>query len=487
MKEREISLVDLIYEILLKWRMIIVFMVIGGLLLGGYSYLQSAKTIEIQKNQNSNTEQVSDEKVLEQLEETLTISEKNNVKAVLEYEEYSKYYEESILMQIDANNVPTAELIFCIETADEKDKKTVVSIYTQLLSREITEWLIQSGMESTEATKVVELIYVANDVSNQMDMSISGNKGTICVSVVHLHEEKSRALANQIKEFIFAKKTELETIYGAHEVSLVSESYATVMDTDILNKQRTTMLNVITGNTNADKLKQAFTSNESKYYNLLEKGVNADAPENTTDDTIAVPEPAVVTTFPSVSIKYVVLGMVLFAFIYVFYVFVAFIINNKLRANDNLSDLFGMVQLGIVPAKENRKKFLGFVDKWILTIRNRNKRKFTVEEAEEIVAVAIKIAMKKSEGKEVCLVGCDVKKQTSDICKNIQYILEKEDVNVKILDNVLYNAEEMDKLETVRYAVLVEKAGSTMYDEVAKELELLERYNINILGGILAE
>lgn len=36
-------------------------------------------------------------------------------------------------------------------------------------------------------------------------------------------------------------------------------------------------------------------------------------------------------------------------------------------------------------------------------------------------------------------------------------------------------------------AVLVEKAGSTMYDEVAKELELMERYNINVLGGILAE
>ena len=154
---------------------------------------------------------------------------------------------------------------------------------------------------------------------------------------------------------------------------------------------------------------------------------------------------------------------------------------------DNLTDLFGMVQLGIVPAKENRKKFLGFVDGWILAIRNRNKRKFTVEEAEEIVAVAIKIAVKKSEGKEVCLVGCDVKRQTNDICKNIQSILEKEDIKVKFLDNVLYNAEEMEKLENVSYAVLVEKTDSTMYDEVAKELELLERYNINVLGGILVE
>ena len=53
MKEREISLVDLIFDILLKWRMIIVAMVIGGVLLGGYSYMQSAKTIEIQAEQSS--------------------------------------------------------------------------------------------------------------------------------------------------------------------------------------------------------------------------------------------------------------------------------------------------------------------------------------------------------------------------------------------------------------------------------------------------
>lgn len=485
MKEREISLVDLIYEILLKWRMIIVFMVIGGLLLGGYSYLQSAKTAKIQNNQSSSTE--DNVITLDDLESKLTIAQRNNVKAVLEYEEYSKYYEESILMQIDANNAPTTELIFCIETADEKDKKTVVSIYTQLLSRGITEWLIQSGMEFVEATKVIELIHVANDVNNQMDISLSGNKGTVCVSVKHLDEEKSKALANQIKEFVYAKKIELGNVYGAHEVRLISESYAPVMDLNILNKQRTAMSNAIAGNTSSDKLKQAFTSDELKYYDLLKKGISADTTENTTDDTTAVPESAVVTPSPSVSIKYVVLGMVLFAFIYVFYVFVVFIKNNKLRANDNLTDLFGMVQLGVVPTNENKKRFLGFVDGWILAIRNRNKRKFTVEEAEEIVAVAIKIAVKKSEGKEVCLVGCDVKRQTNDICKNIQSILEKEDIKVKILDNVLYNAEEMEKLENVSYVVLVEKTGSTMYDEVAKELELLERYNINVLGGILVE
>ena len=45
----------------------------------------------------------------------------------------------------------------------------------------------------------------------------------------------------------------------------------------------------------------------------------------------------------------------------------------------------------------------------------------------------------------------------------------------------------MDRLTDVQCAVLVETVGSTMYDEVTKELELLKRNNINVLGGILVD
>ena len=43
MKDKEVSLIDLAVEILLRWRMFIVWMLIGGVLLGTYSYVQSKK------------------------------------------------------------------------------------------------------------------------------------------------------------------------------------------------------------------------------------------------------------------------------------------------------------------------------------------------------------------------------------------------------------------------------------------------------------
>lgn len=483
MKEREISLIDLIFEIILKWRMIIVFMVIGGILLGGYSYLQSAKNIEVQKNQSQNV--LSDTEILVGLEEKLTVEEKTHVKAALGYASYDEYYNASLLMQIDGNNTPTTELIFRVTAPDARTEDALVRVYEQLFDTGISAWLVQEGMDVTDAAKINELIITENEEITQLVQSFMEKNGSVYVRVVHVNEDKCKELARQVIEYVFAQKKNLEKVYGTHEVALVNETFATVINEELLSNQRTVVINIYNSMTYVDKLKNAFSSEQKQYYDLLKKGVSIVA----TDDNVSAPMPAPVAVdlSPSVSVKYVLLGMILFAFLYVFYVFMIYIFNNKLRASDNLAELYPMVQLGTISTRDGKKKFLGFVDGWILSIRNRNKRKFTLEEATEISAVAIKMAVKKVDGKEVCFVGCDIKKNTQDVCNDITSILEKEDIKVTVLDNFLYNAEELEKLSDAKCAVLIEKTGSTMYEEVAKELELLERNNINVLGGILVD
>ena len=83
--------------------------------------------------------------------------------------------------------------------------------------------------------------------------------------------------------------------------------------------------------------------------------------------------------------------------------------------------------------------------------------------------------------------GCDLKEQTLKICEQIKASLGQEDIKVQILNNVIYDAEAMEKLGGIRGAVLVEKAGSTLYTEIAQELELLKRQEIMALGGVVVE
>lgn len=480
MKEREISLIDLIFEILLRWRMIIVAMVVGGVLLGGYSYLQSVKTTKILNNQPQVV--LSDAETLAKLEEKLTLEEKAYVRTVLGYTDYSEYYNESILMQIDGNNVPTTDLVFSIEAADEKTKEALVRVYEQLFETGISEWLMQGGMDSSEAAKVNELIITENEEINQLSQSFIEKEGIIYVSVVHLDQDKCQELANQVIDFISSKNETLEKVYGEHKVTVISRSYASVVNEGILSEQRIVLQNIYNGITYIDKLKLSFTAEQNQYYGLLKNGVEIEE-----TDSVEIPTPTTVAVTPTINIKYVILGMVLFALLVVFLVFVAYVFNNKLRAKDDIAELYEIPQLGIISKANDKKKILGFIDARIIALRDRSKRKFTEEEGKEIVAVSIKMAVKKSGSKEVSFIGCGVKKQTEDICSSIKALLEKEGISVSILDNVLYNAEEMEKLSDAGNAVIIEKTGATMYDEVAKELELLKRYNINVLGGVLVD
>jgi len=474
-KEREINLIDLLFEILMKWRMIIVFMLIGGILLGGYSYMQSSKTVKVQQAQVD----LTDEEALALLEEKLTDEEKAKVNMALEYANYEAYYNASVIMQIDANSVPTSVLLFDIQT-EETIKGELVSVYEQMFKTGMLEWLVQNGMDVTEATKINELIMI-----KQFEQVMTEPKGLIYVSVVNVDESSCKELANIVKSYVNAQQKEIAKVYGEHEVTLVSESYATLTNTDILDKQRSALVAITDSNAKIAAMEKEFTEEQKQYLELLQKDVIVNAEE--VADTEAQPETEASVPTPGVSIKFVAVGMAAFAFLYVFFIFVTYILNNKLRANDDLTVLYDVPQLGAVTTKETNKKFLGFVDKWILSLRNRNKRTFTVEESKEIAAVAVKVAAKKSDSNEVYLIGCNLKKQANDLCTGIQDILKEDNIKIEILDNVLYNAEEMDKLTNVQCAVLVETVGFTMYDEVTKELELLKRNNINVLGGILVD
>ena len=193
-----------------------------------------------------------------------------------------------------------------------------------------------------------------------------------------------------------------------------------------------------------------------------------------------------ITVTPGISLKYIILGMVLGAFVLVFWFFMLYILNGKLRAGDNLQEIYGISQLGNVSGGKEEKKWFDFVDKWIIALRDYNKRKFTPEEALELAAIAVKMAAGKEGLDVVYVAGCDLKGEALKVCSALQTRLAKENIRVGILNNILYDAQAMRDLEHAKGVVLVETANATLYSEIAQELELLKRQEICVLGGIIA-
>lgn len=477
MKEREINLLDLIVEVLLRWRMIVIFMVVGGVLVGGYSYLQSVMDIKLGSEQSGIENEENNLITVEELEQRLTDLQKNNVHIVLKSEEcdenYDMYYNESLLMEMDAQQVPTIQMIFCVQSIDVKDMKNIVTTYTQLLRGGMTDWLVREGVKPEEASQINELLSIESYIGDATSAEEAQDKGSIYITLRHVDEANCKVLAKQIEEFILSKKMTVAVFYGKHSIDVVSEIYSVVATPEIAERQSAILAN-------SETLKSSFSEEEIKYYNMLKYDIGV-----MEDDKMVLEEEEEVSLMSIV--KKGCLGMLIFGVVYCFYVCLTYLLDDKLCANDDFDEMYGIPTFGVISNVSIKKRFLSSIDKKILMLRNRHKRKFTEEEAKDLTTVAIRMAMKKAGNSRVSFVGCNINKKMGRVCNDMKEMLEEAAIQVDFLDNILYNAEELEKLSDIQCAVIVEKIGDTMYGEVERELELLKRYNINVLGGVLVE
>lgn len=486
MEEREIDLFDLLIHLLSHWRGILVCMLAGALLLGGFSYERSYRRAgAAQGEQGLQNDAAASEARLRELEEQLTDTEKAAVYSVIdderEYATYRQYRETSLLMQMDSFKIPKVEMIYRIQGDDMGQSSTLKSVYEDLVNGVgLFQWVEeQTGISSACAGELILTQKKADISATDAALITAPGSVSLKVIVIHVDESECERLAQCVKDYIEQQHNQLTREVGAHEVVLLSESAGIVMDTGVMDRQLSYSNTEITLLTNCAKVKDAFTEAQQTYYDMLKA---ADESAEEIGEPEAAAEQAKVT--PSVSKKYVLFGAVLFAFAYAGILFVIYILNGKLRAGDELQSLYNIPQLGLI-VKGGGKKF--FVDRWIDALRNRNKRRFTGEQSLELAAAAIKISAGKQNLDTVCLMGCDLKAGADVVCEELKERLAKENISVKILDNVLYDAQAMAELENVRGIVLVEKAMSTMYQEIARELELTSRQGIQVLGGIVVE
>lgn len=494
MKEREIDLLDMIADILSHWRGLLIAIVLGAVLLGAFSYtrsyrnMQNMQNMQSQEAENTSEDEMTIEEKLAQLSENLDDSQLTAVLTTVddakEYALKKQYVQDSIYMQLDPMNVAQEELIYNIQEKDENGSQRLGTIYRNTLnSVGLYDWIEQQT--GLEAAYVGELVSVSVDsgltLTNGEPLTIGGSDG-LKIIIRGVDAESCGKIAEAVKTYMEQQQGNLNTRLGSHELVLLSEVSGNIMNMDVMNQQ-TAYRNSIYGlETAIAAAKAAFSEDQKQYYTLLMK---ENGLEDTTDaEQSIVEEEQLVPENPAVSKKYVVLGAVLFAFIYAAVLCMGYIFNSRIRVNDGLQDLYGIPQIGVV-VKDSKKKL--FLDRWVNGLRHYGKREFTAEQSMELVFAAIKIAAAKNGQNSICLMGCNLGAGADKVCEGLKAALEKEGLSVTILNNVLYDAEAMEKVSAGQGAVLVEKAGSTLYNEIVAELELLKRLEIPVLGGITVE
>lgn len=478
---REVRLADLVIEILLHWRGIIIAILLGGILMGGISYLSSAWRAQ------TTVEKVdlhADEK---QLVERLTDTEANDVnRAVLYWQLYENnlfYQQHSVVMQADPNNVSREEFVFFIRSDNMERSYNIERIYEEIAtSTGLYDYLKETCNADNDVSEIIVLERASND-------QIQGGNDSFKMVVLHYDEEICNNIADAVLEYMNQQSETLQQSLGDHELILLDRAYSTVFMEEYLERQREIIIQLMEYGTAYTNLKKEFTDEQVSYYNYLisDKSIDNLSSETIGIDTGVQSEELIQSTAPPrISIKYVAMGSLFFVIAFISFLLICYMLNNRIRIDDSFTELYGIPQLGIIPRKpETRKRLFDFVDKFISSFRDRSKRQFTFEDALNLASASIKISVGRDGIKEVTLIGCNLKGQAMDTCKLLNDSLTADGIQVEVLNNVIYDAQAMGDLEKAKGVVLVETAGSTFYDEVQQEIELLQRQDINILGGIM--
>lgn len=480
MQTKEIDLLDMIADILSHWRGLLIALVCGAALLGMYSYMNSFYTVQKECVQETvDQDKTAVQKQLMQMEESMEGSKKAAVLITVEdekeYEIKKTYFENSVYMKLNPLQVAQTELVYHIQTADVDQNMQSIMPYELLLNNVgLYEWVAgQTGIDASSAKELILLENVSElKVQGATQKSVLEiGSDSLKVTILQADEDSCRQLTEAVKSYI-SDVTDLE-------LALISETSGVVINKDVMSEQVEYGNELTSLQTAIETAKEGFTENQKQYYDLLTWE------ETETEQTVQEPKTEETTTVsPAVSKKYVVLGAVLFAFVYAMILAMGYIFNTKVRVSDELQQIYGIPQIGLV-VKESGKKL--FLDKWIDSLRNYGKRKFTAEQSMKLAFAAIKIAVVKNGQNSICLIGCNMNAGAGKVCESLKAALEEEQIRVTVLDNVLYDAEAMEKVDAMQGAVLVEKAGSTLYNEINDELALLKRQEILVLGGIIVE
>ncbi len=457
--DREINLVELFWQFLLSWRQIICFGIIFAVLLGGLKYVRDVRIYQASQNVD-----------IEQQEESLPEAEMQQVlearNLMARIEEYENYLDNSTLMQINLYEKPVVELQYYIDSDYTFNyTQDTQNDYTTALMALYYNYII-SGEMNSKVAKEVGLSVSEADVSELW--SISQAENSMSIKFTCPQKEKMDDVAEIIKGQLDKKETEFQEV-GAHKLKLMDESENVIVDYGLIDRKNTISNNIATINTQLNTLKTGLTEQQLA---LVE---NKQAEE----------ESELVAAKPKISKKYTVLGAVLGIFLIAVWIACKMLFTAKLQSPEEIRALYNARLLGAVGIQPRKKPFLSMIDNKILGIKNRRKKKLTVQQQVKVIVANIALYCKQEEIDCIYMSGSEFENMDSGIIDMLRRELSAQGIQVKEGGNIFYDAESLKLSTEMGHIVFVEQVGKSIYDEILNELNLAKEQKNNILGVVV--
>lgn len=465
-KEKEVSLLELFWEILTKWRLLIVLTLFCTILVGGYKFVSDMQNYK--KTQNSS------DMSRQELNKFLTDNEKNTVLEAKEKQiainKKQEYLNKSELMKIDAYNKNVEVIQYYVRGDKTKD---LIECYLAYLQNGGPIEEIRNKLNWKQDDKyLLELFAADKGEQNKKDKQLSEETNVFTVYVTGKDKSSCENNADAIKKAVLDYREILERKIGTHELVLLNSNTKVIKDDNLIDKQDDLKGSIITLKTEVNTLKSNMTEQQLKLLQLIDSDTAIQQNEKQNINKITINK------------KFLFLGCVLGVLLSVLWISVRYILNGTIKTNSEVQNLFGLHLFGEIKKIDEQRKYFKSIDYWI----NFYKEKTILNNYEkvEFISSKLKAALKQANINELLIItSLSLNKDEQTTIKQIVSEISADNMRIIMGGDITNNIDMFNKLIKTGNALLIEKFRITKYSTIEKELEICNDYNINLLGSVM--
>ena len=475
-KERKIYIKELLWDILVNWKLVIVLALIFALLLGALSFLRSDSSAAGQKGSYDKSDYTEHE--LYNIDKAIA-----NYTRLAYYEEYNS---KSELVNVNMAELKMVSLQYYIKSAytynytnsNENDyTPSLVAIYQNYFSKgEFANDVMNGANISMELEYFNELLTA----------DVVRDTYTISVDMIIPAKYDADVIREVMKKAIDKKASTLQNI-GEHSLVVVNDTINKTVDEELAQQNFTFKHELAnfhnyyneTINAMSEKERQFFVyllKNEYDFTGEQIKMATKDFPESYDDEENA--------NAKKVNLKYVILGAFLGLFLAAVYVIVKGILSSRLQCSEDMNNVYDLRVLGNIDWKISKGRTDG-ITKFLLKGKYGNMARLSYEEQVSIIVNNIKLACKAKDTSKIALVTGVPKDLNDALINDVIASLKEQGIEAVMAGRIVYDKVEFDKVLELGTVAVLEKIGISRYDDIAAQLELLKCNKVDVTGAIV--
>ena len=477
MEEITIKVKDLLLRIMLRWRYILICMIVFALALNFFSYYRSRKAV-------STSERSKEENLKEKLSED---EQREAERLAIMYKAYQKNYDDtvnyldgSIKMQLNPSDICTNVIQYRVDTKysvtypeiEKKDysKDILNSIYYKLINDANCSEIARSIGDSIKSSYIKELITctIQEDI---LSVSVMGRSYEECDKITDV-------LAREILSVIDNLKDE----YGDFDFYDMGLQRFKSFNQEVLTAQRTQANTLKEIRTAITGIVDAVSSNQKDYFTSLveEEDEESEGPDEQKAEVSDEKTAKVKLIRP----KMILVGAAAGFLLCVLFCLCRLLLARRLISDDTIKRAYGIESLGNIRVTEQSGGIFSFVDRALIRFFASDSPDVSYEDKLDMITAGIRIMAQKKGIKDLYITGSSLDEGTLSFIDQIKGKLEKDIESVRCGRSIVQDPQSLEDMSGADALIMVEREDYSSLVEIDRECTLCRQNQVPVLGYI---